>query len=72
MFNGLTDEHPVKRVSVQCRKFVKVEDRPFIERKDRNPMSFPLLNDETLNRFRQRQLPKRMLHGNLPNGHCAQ
>lgn len=72
MFNGLADQHPVKRVSMQRRKFVEVEDSLFTKRKYRNPMSFPLLNDEALNRTRQGKLPKRMLHGELPNGHCTQ
>lgn len=72
MFDGLADQHPVKRVSMQRRKFVEVEDSLFIKRKYPDPMPFPLVNDETLNRTRQRQLPKRMLHGELPNGHCTQ
>ena len=69
MFDGLADEHAIKRVSMQDRKFVKVEDGPFIERKRRNPMSLPLLYDKTLDRARQRQLAKRMLHGDFPNRH---
>jgi hypothetical protein len=72
MFNGLADKHAIKRVPVQSGKFVKVEDGSFIERKCRNPMSFPLIHDETVNRARQRQLAKGMLHGDFPDGHRAE
>jgi len=72
MFNCLADEHAIKRVSMQDRKFGQMEDGSFIERKCRNPMSFPLLYDETVDRARQRQLTKSMLHGKFPDGHRAE
>ena len=72
MFDRLADEHAIKRVPMQDRKFVEVEDGSFINRKRRNPMPFPLLYDETLDRVRERQFAKRMLHGDFPHGHCAE
>jgi len=72
MFDGLTDEHAIKWVSMQSRKFVKVEDSSFIERKCRNPVSFPLLHDERLDPTRQWEFPKCMLHGYFPNRHRAE
>lgn len=72
MFDGLADEHAIKRVPVQGGKFVKVEDGSFIERKCRHPMSFPFLHDETFDRARQRQLAKSILHGEFPDGHRAE
>jgi len=54
MFDGLADEHPIKWIPMQSRKFVKMKDGSFVERKRRNPVSLSLLNDESLDRARQR------------------
>jgi hypothetical protein len=72
MFDGLADEHAIKRISMQRGELMKMEHSPFIEWKRRNPMPFPLLHHKTLNGTRERQLPKRMLHRNLPDGHRAE
>ena len=62
MFDGLADEHTIKRISVQRGKFMKMKHGPFIEWKCGNPMPFPLLYHKTLNGTRERQLPESMLH----------
>lgn len=67
MFDGLTDEHAIKGISVQRGKFMKVEHSPFIKRKRRNPMPFPLFHHKALNGTRQRESSKGMLHRNLPD-----
>ena len=72
MFDSLTDEHAIKGISMQRGKFMKVEHGPLIKWKRGNPMPFPLLHHKALNGTRQRESPKGMLHGNLPDRHGAE
>lgn len=41
----------IKRIAVQRRKFVEIENGSFIKWKHRNPMSFSLLHHKTFNRI---------------------
>lgn len=66
VLDGLANEHPVERISMQCGQFVQVNDRLLIERQCRNPMPLALLDDESVQRTRQRQFSEGVLDGQFP------
>ena len=72
MFDGLTNQHPVERISMQCRKLVEVKHGSFVEWQRFYSVALTLLFDKTIKRAGERQLAERMLNREFPDRHDAQ
>jgi hypothetical protein len=65
----LANEHRIKRVSMEWRKLVEMQNGAFFEGQRGHSMPFPIGHDEAIACAGQRKLPKSMLNGDFPDQH---
>jgi hypothetical protein len=60
MFNRLANEHPIKRVSMERRQFVEMNDGRFIQRQGDYPVPLPMCHNEVIKGSGKRQFTEGM------------